>query len=401
MRTRSQTFAAAAVLVVVAGVIGAAAALAPAQRDAARPHDPDAVLAQVPARRTEHARRIAALEQQTHAAPHDLSAALALARAQIDASRADGDPRPLGYAEAALAPFRAQAEPPAAVLVLLATIHQSRHQFQLALSELEQALQRAPDDAQAWLTRASILGVRGRYAEAQQSCEKLRATATRFVSALCEASVAWINGRAGWARATLAAAQDQARTAAERGWVLSLSCEVAYWTGDPQTADRACRAALAFDSGDRYTRALLADVLLELGRTQEAYALCQGRHADDALLLRASLAALTLKRADAETLANEARARFTLNRLRGDAVHQREEARLALATSGSAERALALARENFAIQREPWDARLLLEAALAARMPEAAQPALAWLHETGFEAPALHALRARLGGGAP
>jgi tetratricopeptide (TPR) repeat protein len=398
MRIRSQTFAAAALLVVVAGVIGAAAALAPAQRDAARPHDPAAVLAQVPARRTEQARQIAALEQQAQAAPHDLSAALALARAQIDISRTDGDPRPLGYAEAALAPFRAQAEPPAAVLVLLATIHQSRHQFELALSELDHALQQAPDDAQAWLTRASILGVRGRYTEAQQSCERLRETTTPLVSALCEAGVAWVNGRAGWARASLAVAQDRARTPSDRAWVLSLSCEVAYWMGDPQAADRACRAALAFDPGDRYTRALLADVLLELGRAQEAYALCQGRHADDALLLRASLAALTLRRADAEALASEARARFALNRLRGDVVHQREEARLSLATPAGAERALALARENFETQREPWDARLLLEAALAARVPQAAQPALAWLHETGFEAPALHALRARLGG---
>jgi hypothetical protein len=116
------------------------------------------------------------------------------------------------------------------------------------------------------------------------------------------------------------------------------------------------------------------------------------------LLLRAALAAQRLGRAEADALASALRARFALNRLRGDAVHRREEARLALATPDGAQRALALARENFAEQREPWDARLLLEAALAAAAPHAATPALDWLRESGFEAPALGALRARLGG---
>jgi tetratricopeptide (TPR) repeat protein len=398
MHVRTRTFAVAAILMAVAGVIGAAAALAPAERGAVRPRRADTVLAQVPARRSVQARQIAGLEQRAQAAPRDLEAALALARAQIDAARADGDPRPLGYAEAALAPFAAQAEPPPPVLVLLATIHQSRHRFELALSELERALRADPEDAQAWLTRATILGVRGRHAEAQASCERLRGLSTPFVSALCEAGVAWVSGRAAWASATLASALSHARSPAERAWTLSLSCEVAYWMGDRESAQRACRSALALDASDRYTRALLADVLLDAGRAQEAFELCQGRHADDALLLRASLAALQLGRADAGALAAAARARFALGRSRGDAVHQREEARLALATPGGVQQALALARENFGLQREPWDARLLLEAALAAGEPRAATSALAWLDETGCEAPALRALRVRLGG---
>jgi hypothetical protein len=177
-----------------------------------------------------------------------------------------------------------------------------------------------------------------------------------------------------------------------------VQCELAYWTGAVPNAEQACRSALALDASDRYTRALLADVLLDRGEFQQAFALCEGRHDDDALLLRASLAAAALAHRDAGRLADTARARFAQNRLRGDAIHQREEARLALATPGGAPHALALAQENFAIQREPWDARLLLEAALAARDLHAAQPALAWLRETSFEAPRLHALREQLGG---
>ena len=60
---------------------------------------------------------------------------------------------------------------------LASAIHQSRHQFERALAELEQALQRAPGDPQAWLTRASILSVLGRHAEAVQSCAQLASAA--------------------------------------------------------------------------------------------------------------------------------------------------------------------------------------------------------------------------------
>ena len=63
---------------------------------------------------------------------------------------------------------------------------------------------------------------------------------------------------------------------------------------------------------------------------------------------------------------------------------------------GDAARALALAQANFEEQREPADARLLLEAALAARRADAAAPALAWLRASGIESPRLRALAASL-----
>ena len=44
-----------------------------------------------------------------------------------------------------------------------------------------------------------------------------------------------------------------------------------------------------------------------------------------------------------------------------------------------------LAEANWAVQREPWDARLLLEAALAADQPGAARRALDWLAASHLE----------------
>jgi len=50
---------------------------------------------------------------------------------------------------------------------------------------------------------------------------------------------------------------------------------------------------------------------------------------------------------------------------RGDVVHRREEARYRLALAGDPGGALALARDNWAVQREPADLRVLADAARA------------------------------------
>ncbi len=116
----------------------------------------------------------------------------------------------------------------------------------------------------------------------------------------------------------------------------------------------------------------------------------------DLLLLRLAIAAKAL---DDPALAGwraDLSARFDAARLRGDAVHEKEESRFALAVLGDSERALALARRNFAVQREAADARILLEAALAARQPEAGQAALQWLADTGHDGLRLNELARRL-----
>jgi hypothetical protein len=89
-------------------------------------------------------------------------------------------------------------------------------------------------------------------------------------------------------------------------------------------------------------------------------------------------------------------ARFAAIRLRGDVPHLREEARFELLLQEDAERALELARQNWARQRGPTDARILLEAALAARAPEAAGPVLEWLRATRIEDVTLNRLAERL-----
>ncbi|MBN8479572.1 MAG: hypothetical protein J0L91_11470, partial [Burkholderiales bacterium] len=80
----------------------------------------------------------------------------------------------------------------------------------------------------------------------------------------------------------------------------------------------------------------------------------------------------------------ELAARVDAARRRGDAVHRREEARYALTVEGDASRAVALARANFAVQKEPADLRLLVDAASAAGDASALALARAWIDRTGL-----------------
>ena len=89
-------------------------------------------------------------------------------------------------------------------------------------------------------------------------------------------------------------------------------------------------------------------------------------------------------------------ARFDAARARGDTSHEKEEARFALAVLGQAERALQLALANYRKQREVADARIVLEAAWAARQRAAAEPVLQWMAASGVESPALRALADKL-----
>ena len=118
-------------------------------------------------------RELARLRKELSARPGDLTRALRVARAAIELSRARSDPRYLGQAESALRPFWEMPSPPTESLVLRATIRQSSHDFEGALSDLDVVLRATPDDAQAWLTRAVVRTVLARYDEAKADCAEL------------------------------------------------------------------------------------------------------------------------------------------------------------------------------------------------------------------------------------
>ncbi|MEP6891974.1 MAG: hypothetical protein ABI955_14880, partial [Nitrospirota bacterium] len=74
----------------------------------------------------------------------------------------------------------------------------------------------------------------------------------------------------------------------------------------------------------------------------------------------------------------------------------REEARFTLVLLANPREALLLAQANWEIQKEPWDARLLLESALASGDFTAAKPVVDWLRTNQVEDTRLRELSARV-----
>ncbi|HEY0802604.1 MAG TPA: hypothetical protein VGD54_17340, partial [Steroidobacteraceae bacterium] len=69
---------------------------------------------------------------------------------------------------------------------------------------------------------------------------------------------------------------------------------------------------------------------------------------------------------------------------RGEAVHRREQARFLLEVEDQPHLSLAVALENWTVQREPDDVLVLVNAAKAAGSPAAAAPALNFARTQGL-----------------
>lgn len=331
--------------------------------------------------------------------PRDLATALRVARVNIEEARARSDPRYLGRAEGVLSPWWNAPEPPHEVLVLRATIRQSNHDFDGALGDLSQALAQVPDDPQALLVQSSLLLLRGDYERARQSCERLRPHVESLVLATCSAAIDGMTGRAQAGYDALAALAPSASTdPAVSSWALTVLAELAVRLGDSRAADAWFAAALAIAPDDGYLLGARADHLLDTGRAREVLPLLAGRSAADGLLLRLALAEKAIGHPDAARHADELGARLQASRARGDSIHLREEARHRLFLAEDPAPALALALENWKVQREPIDARLVLEAAIAAGDNSGAAPVLEWMRQTGYEDPLARKLAQRLEG---
>jgi uncharacterized protein HemY len=90
------------------------------------------------------------------------------------------------------------------------------------------------------------------------------------------------------------------------------------------------------------------------------------------------------------------RARFDAAMLRGDTVHQREQARFELALRKDPAAAVTLAKANWMVQKEPADLRILADCALASGDAEAARLVADWLRSSRIEDRRIAATAARL-----
>jgi Tfp pilus assembly protein PilF len=346
------------------------------------------------------AREIVQLRAELQRNPRNLDAAVRLARRYYGLVAEEGDPRYLGYAQAALAPWWDMPVPPIEVQMLRASLSQFRHDFAGALVDLGKILERDPRHFQARALRATIHIVQARYPQARADCQALRGAASDLIATGCEAMVDGLNGKAASAYQSLNEAfkSHPEATPEEKLWALIRLAEISQRLGRTEVAESHFKQALAIGITDTFLLAAYADFLLDQKRPVEVVAMLKDRTPSDALLLRLVFAERAVNAPNAKQREATLAARFDAAKLRNDTVHQQEEARFELHVKHDPKAALMLAQENWKVQLEPRDARIFLEAALALKDPQAAQPVLRWLDDSHIEDSHLISLAQQLKG---
>ncbi len=352
------------------------------------PANDDTVIEHLPGAGDRAARTARGLRRLLAGAPTQIDLALRVAHDELALGRAEGDPRYYGRAEAALAPWLHLPDPPLPVLLVRATLLQNRHDFDGALADLDRLIAQDPKNAQALLVRATVRQVRGDYGAAAADCGALDQLAQPEVVAVCLASVDGATGHGDRALVALRVAcagliQDNEPDLAL--WGLTVTGEIAARLGRASDAESAFRRALTLGRRDVYLLGAYADFLLDQNRPAEVIALLKDETRVDPLLLRLALAERAQGDPAADAHVADLAARFDTARRRGDTIHRREEARFELDLRRRPDVALSLAQANWQVQRETADARVLLDAAEAARRPDAAIPLLGWVRSSHIE----------------
>lgn len=343
------------------------------------------------------------LRREIAGRPGDPALAVQAAGALLQAAREQGDARYAGQALGALRPWAPHSDAtPVPVLVMHATVAQFLHDFDGAEATLRKALARDRNHAQAWITLATILRVRGRYADSDAACNAVARAGQNFHALACLAENAGLRGDHAGARERLhalllqPAAQGPAQ-AATRQWLLTTIAEIEELAGRPDAAEQAYRQALAAERSG-YALLAYADFLLGRDRAREAETLLVDQPRSDAVLLRLAIAARRLAEAKGQPVpaadADELRARFAAAALRpgGTGGHAREQSLFALELQRDPRSALQLARSNVSLQREPIDLLLLARAAAAAKDEAARREMAALVRSMGLRDARIDAL---------
>ncbi len=319
----------------------------------------------------------------------DDAAGVALADAFLDRAHRLREPMYVGRAEAVLAQAARRPGATSTAQRLYAQTLQYRHDFSTAEGVLGSALRAAPYDAAARAQRASLRLVRGDFAGARVDCTRLLSgggasqagAASQAIALACLAQVQASSDRLEQAQSLLATyPAPPTHDGAIRAYWLTVRGELHERANQLDRAIADYGAALTLAPENDAIRATLADALVARGERHEARELLAVERPGLALLVRRAACAQGAERA---TLRAQAAAWLELEAARGDSIHQREAALLAL-DGGDAAQALLAARANFQQQKELADVRLLARAAVAAGDADARRQLGDWLRSTGY-----------------
>ena len=337
------------------------------------------------------------LDLAWRAQPQDLNAALPYARAVFTLGLTEGDLRWFGSAKAALAPWWTAADLPAEGYFLRGLIKQGFHAFDVGLQDIDRAIALEPRRAEFWSWRFALHLLLADMASARQDTDEM---ARLFGSQEADVYRAVLLYRTGQPlpavqMLTRAMRSPDNQDASSQDWLGFHLGEAHRVAGQPAQAIALWGQRLKASPQSHLIRLSLADLLNQQGQYRQAkntatatVTAANGNAPNntasmtDALLMQAVLASRGLKDPDESRLASQLEARLQSQALRQEALIERPKLIYQIAYGRDLKAGLALSIDNWQLQKEPPDAVLFAQAALALGQARAAE-LVAGVHEAG------------------
>lgn len=353
------------------------------------PENSAVVLQTVPSSTDPRVRAFATLRSELRQHPKDIKLVLKLSKAYVGYGRSTGNERYLGRALGVIEPWMAKQPTPIPIMVVHATILQSRHHFDESRLELKKILERDPGNAQTWLTLATVDMVQGRYEEAAKDCKSTTNYGGEYLGLVCAGELSSLTGHAEKAYRLLqfVAGGGKAVPVDFQAYVQGLLAESAQRLGWTAKAEAHYKEALQLTPGDNFLLANYGDFLLDQNQPEKVIELVKNFTQSDTSFMRLVAAEAALHKPQTQDDIQEMTARFKAMDQRGSHVYRREQARFVLYLEHDPQRALELAEKNWTVQRAPKDIRIYLEAALAAGKPQAAREVVAHVQRWHLQDP--------------
>jgi tetratricopeptide (TPR) repeat protein len=345
-----------------------------------------------------------ALDQAWRAQPQDMQKALAYARAVFTLGFNEGDLRWFGSAKAALTPWWQASDLPADGFFMRGLVKQGFHDFAGGLQDINQAISLNPERAEFWSWRFALHLLQANLSAARQDAEEIARRFGPEEGQIYRAVLLYRTGQALSAEQLLSASlrspayQDDA----SQVWIGFHLGEAHRVANQPDRAIAVWQRLLQAYPQSHLLRLSLADLLNQQGQFQQAQAVVSANsaksHANltDALLMQTLLASRGLKAPDESALAGQIAARLQSQALRQESLIERPKLIYQIAYGQDLAAGLTLSIENWQQQKEPPDAVLFAQAALALNQARAAEPVVQWAQTTGYTDPQLAPLLLQL-----
>lgn len=350
-----------------------------------------------------------ALDKAWRAQPQNLPVALAYARAVFTLGLTEGDLRWYGSAKAALTPWWTAADLPAEAYFLRGLVKQGFHDFQEGLQDINRAIALEPARAEFWSWRFALHLLLADMSAAQKDIEEI---GRLFGEEEAEVYRAVFLYRTGQHLPAVEMLSQSIRLvnyqdASSQDWLGFHLGEAHRVAGQPAKALAVWGQRLKASPQSHLIRLSLADLLNQQGQYRQALTIAMAATGSgnvqnstatmtDALLMQAVLASRGLNDPNESRLASQLEARLQSQAMRQEALIERPKLIYQIAYGRDVKAGLALSIDNWQLQKEPPDAVLFVQAALALGQARAAEPVVSWAEKTGYSDPQLTPLLAQL-----